>query len=137
MKMKDLDEQVSLEAEPDFGKFNQDDIMRSIAKKKDSADDDEAGLSKGFDQVATQARHLSYAFGTDGGDIKTIDGKTIPVTQDEAKYLSKFAGNAVSDLYPLFGITPTFPRDLEARDMATKIFSSSDGVMKVLDKFRK
>ena len=40
--MKDLDEQVSLEAEPDFGKFNQDDIMRSIAKKKDSADDESA-----------------------------------------------------------------------------------------------
>ena len=46
MKMKDLDEQVSLEAEPDFGKFSQDDIMRSIGKKKDSADDDEAGQAK-------------------------------------------------------------------------------------------
>ena len=103
---------------------------------KDSADDDEAGLGKGFDQVATQARHLSYAFGTDGGDIKTVDGKNIPVTQDEAKYLSQFAGNAVSALYPLFGIEPTFARDPEARDKATEIFSTSDGVMKVLDKFR-
>ena len=136
MKMKDLDEQVSLEAEPDFGKFSQDDIMRSIGKKKDSADDDEAGLGKGFDQVATQARHLSYAFGTDGGDIKTEESKNIPVTQDEAKYLSQFAGNAVSALYPLFGIEPTFARDPEARDKATEIFSTSDGVMKVLDKFR-
>ncbi len=86
MKMKDLDEQVSLEAEPDFGKFNQDDIMRSIAKKKDSADDDEAGM----DDTATQnmaTRLMRATDYPDGDTIKTDDGKSFKVGQGRASII--------------------------------------------------
>jgi len=83
MKMKDLDEQVSLEAEPDFGKFNQDDIMRSIAKKKDSADDDEAGMdSKATD--AMSARLMKATDYPDGDTITTDDGRSFKVGQRRA-----------------------------------------------------
>ena len=84
--MKDLDEQVSLEAQPDFGKFNQDDIMRSIAKKKDSADDDEAGM----DDKATQAMGVRLMRATDypdGDTIQTDDGKSFKVGQGRASII--------------------------------------------------
>ncbi len=84
MKIKDLDEQVSLEAEPDFGKFSQDDLMRSITKKKDKADDDEAD----YDTKATQAmsaRLLNATDYADGDTIETDDGKSFKVSQGRAQ----------------------------------------------------
>ena len=129
MKMKDLDEQVSLEAEPDFGKFNQDDVLRATRRKYDPADDDEAGMGEPYDQVGPQARTLGNIH---GGEIKTRDGGSVEVTSDQANFLQKFIGRGVMELYPMFGIEPPYPMDPDSMEKANRILATKKGLEAVL-----
>jgi hypothetical protein len=131
MKMKDLDEQVSLEAEPDFGKFSQDDVLRSTRRKYDAADDDEAGMGEPYDQVGPQARTLGNIH---GGKIMTRDGGSVEVTADQANFLQQFIGRGIAALYPMFGIEPKFGNDPDAIEKANRILATQKGLEAVLAK---
>lgn len=98
-------------------------------------DNDERGMNTDYTQVATQA--AGFADLPKGGTIETTDGQKVEVSQDEAKFLARFAGREITKLYPVFGVKPSYANDPDAMEKAQKIFASSKGLMAVLNKIRK
>ena len=78
-------------------------------------------------QVSVQLRKISDY--PKGGEVKTDDGKTIPVSQDQAKAILQ---RGYIGIAPLLGIKPKYARDPDAADEVMKQIQMSAGFSKVL-----
>lgn len=127
MKMNEIDSKLKDIAEISLGDLG-------LRKHGSELDNDERGMNADYTQIATQASQFSDL--PKGGTIETTDGQKVEVSQDEAKFLARFAGREVARLYGVFGIKPAYGNDPDAMEQAQKVFASSKGLMKILDKVR-
>tara|TARA_X000001036_G_scaffold425510_1_gene451785 strand:- start:724 stop:1080 length:357 start_codon:yes stop_codon:yes gene_type:complete len=78
-------------------------------------------------QVSVQLKNITDY--PKGGEVKTDDGKSIPVSQKQAvDILSK----GYIGLAPVLGIKPKYARDPDAKDEVMKQMQTSAGLEKIL-----